>query len=238
MHKFCIYPPRKRFPSSLAILLAGALTASTAWAGRPLVTEDAGVLARGDCEWESFVGRQGSPRLRFGSTQLGCGIGGASQLALGGARTLAPHGNASAMTLSGKTAFGAPGEGDPRLALAYTLFGAREASDKLDYTGAEIKGVLTQPWAGWLLHANAGLLLPHGGHDRRTIWAFAIERPGAIGALDLMAEVHGDDRGSPWVQAATRWTALPGRLYFDASVGIHTNGRHARLATLGMKLAF
>ena len=42
-----------RFAIAFLLWVLGA----SAHAGRPLATEDAGVLARGDCEVESFAGR-------------------------------------------------------------------------------------------------------------------------------------------------------------------------------------
>lgn len=229
--------PSLRLPAA-AVLVAALASCSSAWAGRPLVTEDAGVLARGECEWESFAGRQSRPKVTLVATQAGCGAGGNTQLAVGAAHGGPSQDRSTSMLVSGKTAFSASDEAAPQLAMAYSLFGGREPGDTLNYTGAEIKGVATLAHAGWRWHANAGLLLSHQEREQRVIWAMAAERPAAIGALDLMGEIHGDDRSRPWVQVAVRWSALPGRLFLDASYGIHTNSRRARLATVGMKLAF
>jgi len=213
-------------------------SSTTAWAGRPLVTEDAGVLAETECEWESFLGRQTEPKVTLGATQIGCGIGSNTQVALGTSRERDAHTGSNYTTLSGKTAFDNADYALPRVALAYTLLGGREQTDYLNYISAEIKGVLTIPFGSWLLHANAGLLHSHQEHASRVTWAVAAERLGAIGSLDLMGEIYGDNENSPWVQVATRWTAIPGQLYFDASYGIHTSGARSHMATVGMKLAF
>lgn len=208
-----------------------------ALAGRPLVTEDAGVLAKGQCEWESFAGVQDRPSVRLAASQVGCGVGLDSQLALGVSRERSAGDRASFTMLSGKTAVGAA-DGAAQVALAYTLLGGHEQTDYMRYAGAEIKAVVTVPLRGWLWHANVGVVHVRQEHERRVTWAVAAERPRAIGAIDLMGEIYGDHRNSPWVQVAARWTAVPDRLFFDASCGIQTNAGHTRLATLGMKLAF
>jgi hypothetical protein len=53
-----------------------------------------------------------------------------------------------------------------------------------------------------------------------------------------MAEVAGDDRGEPWLNAGLRWTAIADRLFVDASYGVQMNSARARLATIGLKFAF
>ncbi len=73
-----------------------ALLATSAHAGRPLVTEDAGVLGKGECEWESFLASariSGSPTVNGWDTQVGCGVLASSQVAFsyGLGRTLAPR---------------------------------------------------------------------------------------------------------------------------------------------------
>lgn len=221
-----------------ALLAAMVLNSPAAWAGRPLVTEDAGLLAKSECEWESFLGRQANPKVALGATQVGCGIGGNTQLALGASRESYAGTASNYALLAGKTAFGTTDEALPRLAVAYALQSGRVQTDYLDYTNAEIKGVLSVPYGAWLLHANAGLLHSHQDHTNRVTWAVAAERPGAIGQLDLMGEIYGDNKNSPWVQVAARWTAIPDKLSFDVSYGVHASSTRERLATLGMKLAF
>jgi hypothetical protein len=61
----------------------------------------------------------------------------------------------------------------------------------------------------------------------------------ALGGLDLLAEVFGNDRErAPWLNAGVRWRPTDERLSLDASYGVQTNGARARLATVGLKLLF
>ncbi|HYJ98956.1 MAG TPA: hypothetical protein VEX14_12920, partial [Burkholderiaceae bacterium] len=62
------------------------MTTTPVFAGRPLQTEDAGVLARGECEVEGSTARLSAAGAveRSHGLQLGCGIGISTQLALAG----------------------------------------------------------------------------------------------------------------------------------------------------------
>jgi hypothetical protein len=78
---------RKAFRVGLLSTAASVLgLVSAAWAGRPLVTEDAGVLNRGECEIENFAGRADNPTLNALWAQVGCGTGVNTQLAIGAGR--------------------------------------------------------------------------------------------------------------------------------------------------------
>ena len=70
-----------------------------------------------------------------------------------------------------------------------------------------------------------------------TLWSVAAERTG-LGRWDAMAEVFGDDRTDPWINGGLRFAAIAGRLFLDGSYGVQLGSGRARLARLGMKLAF
>jgi hypothetical protein len=220
------------------IVMTAAFASTASWAGRPLATEDAGILEKGKCELESFAGKQAHAKGVLGAVQLGCGIDFDTQFAFGAFREVASDPDTGYLTFNGKTAFQNLTEDQAGFVIAYTLLSGRKESDYLGYVSSEVKGVITIPYQGWLLHGNAGLLHTRSRHDRRITWGVAAELPGAIGPFDLMGEVYGDNRSSPWVQVAARWAAIPDRFFIDASFGIQTNRSHTQLATIGMKLAF
>ncbi|MDP1691829.1 MAG: hypothetical protein Q8L49_07770 [Burkholderiaceae bacterium] len=67
-----------------ALVVLAVAAAVDADAGCPLVTEDAAVLAAGECEVESYASRLKSrdePKVSGGSLQLGCGVGLGTQMA-------------------------------------------------------------------------------------------------------------------------------------------------------------
>lgn len=219
-------------------MLCAALLTAPAWAGRPLITEDAGdVLEAGKCEIESYVARFHEPALTFQWAQLGCGAGFDTQLAAGTGREKTSSGHVTVAAASGKTSIRKLSEDQAGIAIAYATLGGKH-SDHLRHQASEIKAVLTVPYRRWLLHANAGWIRNHASHADKTIWAFALERPRAFAAVDLMGEIVGDDRGSPFAQVAARWTAIPGRLVIDASWGAQIDDSHIRQTTVGAKLAF
>ncbi len=228
-------------------LLIGAsllIAAHSAQAGRPLQTEDAGVLDAGACELEGATARL--KRNGLASTdsylQLGCGVGHSSQIALAVSRARASGEHASGLALLGKTElFQATGEQPTTVTLAWIVDGTKLAGDSLRHTGTEIKLVSTTPVAAdYALHANLGHARDEQAHARATTWNLAVEHAG-LGAdkrLAPMAEIFGDDHAAPWWNVALRFVAVPDKAYVDASYGRQIAGGRARLVTLGFKLAF
>lgn len=225
-------------------LLAAAvllLLAHAAQAGRPLQSEDAGVLERGSCELETALARldprRGESRQDAGYAQIACGAGGQTQLAL------APglerdDGRTTTLSATGKTALRPLTDQQTGVVLAYGLIGSQPRDRGLRLTGSTVRLVVTVPRGPWLLHANLGMLRDHDSRRDSTLWTLAAERT-ALGAFDLMAEVFGDDRDrAPWLNAGARWRAIDERLSLDASYGVQANGARARIATVGVKLLF
>lgn len=172
-------------------LLSAALlcVATAAEAGRPFVTEDAGVLERGACEVEGVAmhaSASGSPSERAWALQAGCGLGFNSQLALGYGRSRADGAKASAYALGGKTAL-LPGDGDAlALSLAWGLNWAR-AGGATTFDSALANLAASRAFGqGWTLNANLGLLRVQEPRDSLATWALALEKRVAEG-LDLGA---------------------------------------------------
>jgi len=222
-----------------AFLLACVLP--TAQAGRPLQTEDAGVLDRGDCEIESVGSRAsggGEPRLREYSVQLGCGIGARTQLAVAAARALDGETRSDAAALVGKTALRELTDTQAGVVIAYRLAGARAKGGSFRHEATELRAVLSAPLAeDWLFHGNLGTVRDEAAKQTSTIWSAALERTG-LGPFDVMGEVFGDDRGAPWWNAGLRYTAIAQRLFFDPSYGAQMRSGRPKLLTVGLKFAF
>jgi len=221
-------------PLCLALAAAG-----TAHAGRPFVTEDAGVLKRADCEWEGVIAHakaSGAPSESAWSTQLGCGIGLDSQLALAWGQARSAGSRADSIVLGGKTGLIDGGEDSPSFALAYGAAWTRADGDqRLDSHYANL--VLSAPLdPDWTAHANLGLLDLHQGRATRTTWALAVEKRVAA-ALDLGAEFYGEGSGKPWFGVGARWQAGE-KLSLNASWAWQSEAPRVSLATLGFKLEF
>lgn len=167
------------FVAIAATSLTAAMYSASVLAGRPLSTEDAGVLAQNECEIESYAGRVTGNAVSTVNTrwaQFGCGLGWATQLALGAGPDRDENGRTTRAALGGKTFIRELTDEQAGITMAYALFGAREPGDRFRHEASELKAVITVPVDGWLLHANAGW--QHSRRDRQqsTIWALAVER--------------------------------------------------------------
>jgi hypothetical protein len=218
-------------------LLAAALCyAAPSWAGRPLATEDAGIMEHDECEVENFYATQAHPNVTALFTQAGCGVGRNTELALGISREVSPDSTTNYLILGGKTALVKMADENAGIAIAYTFTSGKES--KLErHTSTEIKAVATLSDQYWLLHTNIGWLHDSASHNDLVIWGISAERLGFINGLDLMAEVFGDNRTSPWIQVGVRWEIIPKRMFLDTSHGVQTNGFHSRLTTVGVNIS-
>jgi hypothetical protein len=216
------------------------LWTGAAIAGRPLVTEDAGVLGSGECEIEAFGARErasDAPTVRGWSAQFGCGVGLDTQLALNATRSKAADERVDGLAFVGKTALRELKDDQAGIALAYLLGAARLPGGDYKREAAALNAVLTVPVGPWLLHANLGWTYSRSARSNATTWAVAAERT-AIGPLDLALEFYGDDRSAAWIQLAARWAVVPEKFFLDASYGVEASGARPKLLTLGAKLAF
>jgi hypothetical protein len=225
-----------------AVALALLLAAGGAYAGRPMATEDAGVLDRGACELESFIGRvtvDDLPSAHARSLQLGCGFGYDSQLAFAVAEAKADGLKVRTTTLLGKTALNTPAENTTAFTLAWGLAWAKPDDGSNRHEVTFLNGVATHPLSSSLkLHANLGWSRSQSAKASTTNWNLGLEKSYA-GGIDAMAEVFATDRdNAPWVQFAVRWAAIPDKLFLDGSWGVQTGSGHAKALTLGLKVPF
>ena len=225
----------------LMLALAAATLGTSALAGRPLQTEDAGVMARGECELEGVAGRDdGSPVTRELSLGGGCGVGHDTQLGLELARTRAGAPADSGLRLGGKTMlWQAPGSGDDRTAftLAYGWSAARAAGASWGSAGVDVAAVLSIPAEPLTWHFNLGLERDTGASQTTTVWGVAAELA-PWGAFTPMAEVVGNDRGEAMWNLGLAWEVVPERLTLDVSWGRQFEGGTAKVLTTGFKLSF
>lgn len=230
------------FTARSGLTLLTLLAAGAAHAGRPLQTEDAGVLDAGGCEVEGAHERLrvSGATARDTALTLNCGIGWRSQLGITGSRSSADGDSASGTALSGKTRlWSADGEG-PALTLAWSLGWAR-AAGSWQHAEDLARLVWSMPAGPGTLHLNLGHARDRLGHTSSTPWGVGWEHGGfQAGGLTLapMAEVYGDGRGGHAWNVALRATLVPEKLFIDGSYGRQTGSVGARLVTVGFKVAF
>lgn len=222
--------------------LAALATGLPAHAGRPLQTEDAGVLERGSCEIEGVAQRldAGGVRSSGRSLGLGCGWGWPGQLGLAVERASSGGERETAFSLGGKAALLQPADGSPALTLAWGATATREGS-RWRHTDTSVLLVASASAPGGQVHLNAGTSFEREPRRRVASWGLAYEHEGFAAAglhWAPMAELFGDDREGAWANAALRVTLLPDRLFVDLSIGRQQSRDKARLVTAGFKLAF
>lgn len=229
---------KARFP---LILAAGLWMAATqVQAGRPLTTEDADVLASGQCEAEGFVGRlttTGEPATRGWTLQGSCGVGASTQVALAASRSRSEGVSSSGVLLGGKTGL-IPREGAALgVTLAWGITGEKAAGDSLRHELSYLNLVATREFApGWTGHGNLGWQRSQSSRSQSTTWNLAIER--ALGqGVDLGAEVYGDDHSDTWLGLGARWTVSES-LSLNASWATLNATPRSRQWTIGFKYGF
>lgn len=209
----------------------------SAQAGRPFTTEDAGVLDRGACELEAY-----GDRLAFGAVskqrgvwvQVNCGVGGGTQLGVGGGRARGDTVLVGA-AVGGKTSLYSRQDDGPKVALAYSVAGNRATGARWKQDGALISLVATVPSGvndHW--HANIAWVQNTAERQSSTAWALAWERS-LSDAFDVGVETFGSDRAAHWLGLGARWRATE-RLSFDTSYAVQRGGPRSRQVTLGLKL--
>lgn len=202
-----------------------------ALAGRPLQTEDAGILARGDCELEAVLAQGGSgpERVRGQGLGLGCGLAPGLQAGVAVAAAKAEGTRGRAAGLGAKWLLAGAAEDGPRLALTAAAEWLREPGLGWQSASAGLGLVASVPAGLGTVH----LALGHGrdrlGRLDTTSWGLA---------WAPMAELVGDDRVGAAFNLGLRLTAVADRLWLDASWGRAFSGSRERVLTLGAKWAF
>jgi hypothetical protein len=220
-----------------AVLLLAAMSCQ---AGRPLATEDADILDKGQCEWEGFVAREtasGNPARRAWAIQLGCGFGHASQVALAYSGAKSGGISGRSMALVGKTGLIERKDDSLGLTLAWTLAGEKAAGKSFEHELTQLNLVATKEIAEDLTaHANLGWVRSESAGSSSTTWNLAAELALAAG-VDVTGELYGDDRRKPWYGLGVRWSTSE-RFSLNASYSTQTETPRVKLWTIGFKLGF
>ncbi len=216
--------------------------ASPALAGRPFITEDAGVLEPSDCEWESVAARSrvpGEARHSSLGTQIGCGIGLRSQLALNIGLSRGGGERARSLGLGGKTSIWRESDEGPALTLAWSSSWSHVdgPGGSREWDGAGALLAYSQAFAdGWSLHANLSHLYSRAERRSRSGWALLVER-GLSAELDAGLELFGDGSERPGLGLGLRWRPAE-RWTLDGSLARSGSRPRERLISLGLKLEF
>lgn len=230
-----------KFEPRSAVAAALLCSAIACHAGRPLATEDTDILDQKECEWESFVAHETSGAnsgVDGGTTQIGCGLGYSTQLALAYSRARSAGLSAQGLSLVGKIGLIERKDDAMGLTLAWTL-GSEKApgSSSFKHEVSQLILVATMELAESLTtHANLGWIHTKTARASSTTWNLAAEYALAVGC-DSMAEVYGDDRTKPWLGAGIRW-AVTQQFSVNASYSVQRETARSQLWTVGFNLGF
>ncbi|WP_426337606.1 hypothetical protein ACN9MY_15460 [Pseudoduganella sp. R-31] len=183
------------------LLAAAALLSTTAWAGRPLATDDATILEPGDCQVEAWHQQSGGlhewwamPACRVGGWELAAGKGQSRNAALQAKTVLRGlQTNGWGLGLAIATQHGMTRQHTVNVPLTISF-----AGDAL------------------LLHLNAGWMRPYAAPGRAT-WSVGGEYALAP-RWSASLESYGSHHRPPTRQAGLRYALVEGRLDLDASV--------------------
>lgn len=216
-----------------AALLACAFACAHAQATRPMVVDDAGIAAPGECQLEAWTQRGPAqteywavPACRAGAGwELGAGLGRIVADGSGAAyrsgvvhaktvfHALETNGWGIGLTLANQFRQGAGIDGDLSALVPFSL---SRFDDRL------------------LVHANLGWLRARGGRPDR-LWAAGAEWA-LLPSLSLTLEAWGTRRSHALEQVGARLTLVPERLALDAGVGQRLGGGE-RYYTVGLTVA-
>lgn len=209
-------------------------------AAQPLTTDDADVKPARDCEWETSASRERQAdglRARAWTSTLGCGVGFATEVAVGVGRSVTGADISRLWSLSGKTNLQPSSETAPGFALAWMVLADQAPGVPPKAHGVAVAGVVSRSvGAGATVHANLGVNHDRSASTTRLSWAVAAEQS-VNEAIDLTAEAFGVGSDAPWGAVGLRWNPREW-----AAVGIawsrESAGDRARNASLTVTLAF
>ena len=223
---------------ALAVAMAAALSAGSARAGRPLVSETADVMVAGDCELEAAVGQRreiGAPSPWLADAVVSCGWGGHSQLGVNLAGARAAGATDQLAGLSGKTMLRLPKDDSTGFALAYSIWRNNQAGKGWNSAGGRLYGVASRGLGKNLVgHANLGWLRTGRHPLNHTTWSLGIEGDGPLG---WAADVFGDDRSRPWLSGGVK-LPLGETTSMNLSYAQPFEWPRVQLWTLGFKIEF
>jgi hypothetical protein len=218
-----------------AALVAG-LAALPAFAGRPLTTDDAAIVADKGCQLEAWIDR--SRGATIGWAAPACNFGFGIEWQAGFARVREEGGGSfSDEYLQLKTLLREPTEASP-WGIGLTL-GANRHSRAGSYDGWDNPYVLvpiTVSSGAFTLHVQPGWARDRATGRDFVAWGVAGEAE-LSPHLAFVAETFGENSRNPWLRAGFRWTLVRDRFSIDLTQLVRSGGERAdRYTSLGVAI--
>ena len=223
---------RLNFALAASLFSAGVLTLSPAHAVRPLITDDAAVNDRGQCQIE--VWQERSPGMRGSNFAPACGIADGLEFGVSYARYSPASADEGGYGLQLKTVFDS-------IKTERWAFGAR--LNTLSVHNRYTRGYSPDSYSATLLgsgkygkglslHTNLGMI-----HDRtasQTSATYGLAVVQEIGQSGFVfAELNGDHRSGAFRNAGAAVWLIPERLSIDFSAGRQNGGGGSTEYTIG-----
>jgi len=205
-------------------------------AGRPLSTEDVGVVDAGRCQLESWIDR--SRDATTGWLVPACNVGLGIEWQAGFARTRGSDasGRFSEAYAQAKGTLVEPADG--RAGLGWVVGTVRRplAVTHGGWSNPYAVAIASSAFDETLVHANVGWARDRDASRNATTWGLAIELP-PRGPITWVAEAFGENSTRPFLRAGARWTAVADLLDLDLTYVARPGGdRSERYLSLGFTL--
>lgn len=217
----------------LVAVFAAGWHDQVAHAGRPMVTDDAGLVEARSCQIEAWaqIHRDSSDYWALPA----CNFGGNLEIALGGALTRdASRTQTSAVVLQGKTLFRPLQTNGWGIGLAAGTVRYPQAGAGAGDWYAYVPASLSLRDDAVVVHANLGWLRTEPIRRDSLTWGLGAELRVTAGTW-VIAETFGEDRGRPFHHFGLRHELVRNRVQIDASYGNRNGaGRDERWFTVGL----
>ena len=198
------------------------------YAGRPMVVDDAALVAPHSCQLETWM--QKNPDNKEYWAVPACNLGGNFELALGMGKTNEDE-HAHYAVIQGKTLLKPLETNDWGLGLSIgTQINTKDSSQKDWAINIPISVSMLND--DFLVHANLGWLREGATHQNQTTWGIGTETQVAA-PLTLTTEVYGNDREDSFYQAGFRYMLYKDAVQFNASYGDQISGHNNHFFSVG-----
>ena len=221
---------------ALRWLVIGLAMPGAAFAGRPLSTDDATILAAKDCQLETWVDRS-RVATDFWFVPA-CNFGGLFEWQVGASRThMDGQGALSQAYAQVKTVFVSVDDNPWGVGLTTGVqrFPLREteAGWSNPYVLVPVSFQLGNP--DRLLHLNVGWARDSEEKRDLSLWGIAIEAPLPGVPLTAVAEVFGENASRPFYRLGGRWTQVAKNLDVDLTYVARSGGtKSEKFLSLGL----
>lgn len=219
--------------SCAAVLLVQACL--TAYAGRPLGTDDAGTAGANMCQVEGWLARESANSTRTLVLAPACGLGDAVEIGFELARTVPDNDTRFEGGLSVKWV-------DPAWKAGALNWGVKawhgtahsRQAPTWSATTSGVMGLMTwQVSDGVVVHGNLGFEKDHPSHNTEPLANLAVSWSPAP-SVSLVAEMMAVRHQPTQLNVGARWWLLPERVALDVTTGRSTGTNSTRTTTIGL----